>query len=182
MSARGGLPALALPATLAALAAVAACRGGRDYVPPSLDVRAARGAGASYVHVARRPLCVLGVAEATGLSPDVARAAGEHLADALDGCATELGRRGTLVEGAARVAASIGADGTVEAVALTTTPGDAVKAQALLCIVSPVKLLSFPAVPLGADRATSRALVVEATWGLLQESGDGGVAGTSKSD
>jgi hypothetical protein len=110
---------------------------------------------------------MVALASGDGLSPEVAIAATAHLANSLDGCATDLGRAGKLVQGAARLTATISDEGTVDAVALTVAPGSAVKAQALLCLVSPAKLLSFP--PKGralGELPGSRVLVVEATWGF----------------
>jgi hypothetical protein len=122
--------------------------------------------GEGYVHVARRPLAIVGLAEARGMSNDVAFRVVDHLADALDSCATDLGRQGKLVDGAARVVAMIGADGAVSGLNVKLAPGAAVEANALLCLVTPLKLTTFdPAASAGDGDGKSRGLAIEATWG-----------------
>ncbi len=166
-----------LAAALAALGSAAACAGGagRDVVPESHDVRAATGSGGAgagpatapspdgYVYVARRALGVVALAEARGLADDVARRAIDHLADALDACATDLGRQGKLAAGALRVVAQIGADGTVSGLNVKVAPE--ATANAILCLVAPLKLTSFPA---AEGDAGARGIAIEATWGSVR--------------
>lgn len=131
-----------------------------------------------YEHVARRPLAVVGLAEARGMGAATSARVADRLADALEACAEGLSRQGKLVDGAARIAAQISAEGVPGGLALRTTPGDAVKANALLCFVAPFKLTSFP--PAGPDDPP-RGLALEATWGphVQGASGHGsGQAGT----
>jgi len=138
-------------------------------VAPSNDVivdggppaRAAEG----YEYVARRPLAVVALAEARGLSAPDVRAVVDHLADGLDACATEQGAKagGAPPQGAARVVAEVGRDGGVSGVSLRIDPGSAAPALALLCLVAPIKLLSFPLAP--DDAGGNRGLAIEALWG-----------------
>ncbi len=144
---------------------VAACGGGRDVVPESRDVQdlheRPRGE-LGYEYVARRPLGAVAVAESRGLPADVVRAAADRLANSLDVCATRLAADGRLVPAAARVAAHIDRSGAPVGLALTLTPGPGPTANALLCFVSPFKLVRFPA----ADPdAGDRGIAIEASWG-----------------
>jgi hypothetical protein len=154
---------------IAALATALACGGaggeGRDSVPESRDVvvNAAPGGGdQGYDYVARRPLAVVALAEARGIDPDVARAAVNRLADSLDACATEEGRRGTLAPGAARVVAQIDGDGRVAGTSLRVDPGAGVAQNAVVCLVAPTKMLVFPPADAGA-----RGMAIEALWGRV---------------
>jgi len=124
---------------------------------------AAAGEGAQgYDYVARRALAVVALAEARGIDPAVARAAVDRLADALDACVTDQGRGGRAVEGAARIVARIEGDGTASAVNLRVDPGEGVASTAALCLIAPLKQLSFGSVDAGA-----RGLAIEALWGQL---------------
>ncbi len=149
---------------------LAACAGGpgeaHDAVPESRDVVVNNPGPAGelgYDYVARRPLAVVALAEARGLDPVVARAAIDRLADALDTCATEEGRRGTLVNGAARVVAQIDGDGRVSGTSVRIDPGAGVAPNAVVCLVAPAKMLAFPPADAGA-----RGIAIEALWGHVQ--------------
>jgi hypothetical protein len=133
-------------------------------VPESHDVVVTNAAPGEqgYEYVARRPLAVVALAEARGLDATVARAAIDNLADALDTCATEEGRRGTLVSGAARVVAQIGGDGRVAGTTVRFDPGPGVAQNAVVCLVAPAKQLVFPASDGGA-----RGMAIEALWGRV---------------
>ena len=115
-----------------------------------------------YDYVARRPLAVVALAEARGLDPAIARAAIDRLADALDTCATDEGRKGTLVNGAARIVMQIDGDGRVAGTSLRVDPGAGVAQNAVVCLVAPAKMLAFPA----ADAGT-RGMAIEALWGQV---------------
>jgi hypothetical protein len=137
-------------------ASLVSCAGGggegHDVVPQSHDVqvRGTDGTNPSaqgYDYVAKRPLAVVALAEARGLDPVVARAAVDRLADSLDTCATDQGRQGRLVDGAARVAVQIDDSGNIA--------GASVK-------YDPVKMLTFPPTDAGA-----RGFAVEAIWGRV---------------
>jgi hypothetical protein len=132
-------------------------------VPESRDVRVDTSTTSQgYEYIAKRPLATVALAEARGIDPDVAKAAIDRLADALDTCATEEGRRGTLVTGAARVVAQVDGNGSVAGTSLRVDPGQGVLENAAVCLVAPVKLLAFPASDGGA-----RGMAIEAIWGSV---------------
>jgi hypothetical protein len=155
---------------VAPLVSVFACSAaGRDVIPESHDVHEAHvaapsGAEGGYEHAARRPMGMVAIAESRGLDKQAAAQLIDKLADSLDACATRLASEGKLSPGAARVAARIDRDGSPSGLALTLTPGPGPTANALLCFVSPFKLLRFPAADV--DPAT-RGLAVEAVWGSV---------------
>jgi hypothetical protein len=141
-----------------------AAGGARDTVPESRDVRVldagpSESAG-GYEYVARRPFCVVALAEARGIGPDVAREAIDRLADTLDACMVEQGRRGSRTDGAARVVAPIEPSGRVGAPTVRIDAGVGVAQSAVLCLVAPVRMLAFPPFDGGA-----RGIAVEALWG-----------------
>lgn len=160
---RTGLLALAL-FRLGGPSCAAAGGEGHDIVPPSRDVEVRDTGGTAtaqgYDYVARRPLGVVALAEARGIDPPVARALVDRLADALDACATDEGRKGTLVDGAARVAVQIDDSGNIAGSSVRFDPGPGVAENAALCFVAPVKMLTFPPSDAGA-----RGFAVEALWG-----------------
>jgi hypothetical protein len=140
---------------------------GHDVVPPSHDVRVTGddGSGPSaqgYEYVAKRPLAVVALAEARGLDATTAHAVVDRLADALDTCVTDQGRKGRLVDGAARVAVQIDDSGSIAGSSVKFDPGPGVAENAALCFVAPVKMLTFPPADAGA-----RGLAVEAIWGRV---------------
>ena len=158
-----------VPCILAVLLLSCAGAGGEghDVVPPSHDVqvRGNEGTGGTtqgYDYVAKRPLAVVALAEARGLDPAVAHAAVDRLADSLDTCATDQGRKGTLVDGAARVAVQIDDSGNIAGSSVKIDPGPGVAENAVLCFVAPVKMLTFPPTDAGA-----RGFAVEAIWGRV---------------
>jgi hypothetical protein len=141
-----------------------AASAGRDTVPASSDVVADAGgpsrSAEGYDYVARRPLSVVALAEARGLDPAIARAAVDHLADTVDACAADQRRNGSPVQGAARVVAQIDGDGRVLGTTVRFDPGPGVAPSAVLCLVAPVRLLTFPPADGGA-----RGIAIEALWG-----------------
>jgi hypothetical protein len=153
---------------LALSALLVGCAGsGRDVVPETHDVHGVMGvdAGATaggYEYIAKRPLGVVAVAESRGLPRDVVVRVVDGLASSLDLCATHLAAEGRLVPAAARVAAHISRDGSPESLALTLTPGPGPTANALLCFVSPFKLVRFPAADVDPQL---RGIALEASWG-----------------
>ena len=146
------------------------CAGGpaRDSIPQSRDVRVLDAGLSSppssqgYEYVAKRPLAMVALAEARGISPEVAREAIDRIADALDACATDQQRQGAAAEGAARVVAAVEPDGSVGPPTVRVDPGEGVARSAIVCFVAPVRLLRFPPVDAGA-----RGIAVEALWGTL---------------
>ncbi len=170
---RSGVASSGPPIFLVLLASSLPSCGGssRDVVPESQDVVShvagpARGPE-GYDYVARRPLAVVALAEARGIEPVTARAAVDRLADRLDACVTEEARSGGHVEGAARVVAQIAANGDVAGTNVRIDPGGGPGAaqSAVVCLVSPLKLLTFPPAD-GADRG----IAIEALWGQVQVS------------
>jgi hypothetical protein len=154
---------------VALTACASAGGGGRDVVPESHDVQVADAGPAptsqGYDYVARRPLAIVGLAEARGIDPEVARAAIDRVADALDTCAKEQAQRGALTSGAARVVAEIDERGLVSGTNVKIDPGPGVVTTAVACFVAPMKMLVFPPTDGGAAR---RGIAVEALWGQLQ--------------
>jgi len=153
-------------AVFALLAAVAACGGAaRDVVPESHDVVKSETQGegdrGSYAHVAKRAMGFVALAGEHGVG-DAAVGAVERLADSLDVCATDLAQRGKLVDGAVRVRLSIAPDGAPVVSHVDVAPGNAVAANAILCVLAPLKLLTFPP---SDGAATARTMEIDATWG-----------------
>ncbi len=139
--------------------------GGRDVVPESHDVRANAESAKNtqgYEYVARRPLALVALAEARGIAPAIAHEAVDHLADALDACATEQGRKGSPVNGAARLVAPVDPDGNVGTPNVRVDTAVGVAESAVVCLVAPARLLVFPTVDAGV-----RGIAIEALWGRL---------------
>jgi len=145
-------------------ACAGAADGARDVVPKSHDVvvdaGGATGDPQGYEYVAKRTVAVVALAEARAIAPEVARAAVDRLADALDACVTERSHHGPLVQGAARIVAQVGNSGAVEATNVRIDPRPGVAESALICLVAPAKLLMFPAADGGV-----RGFAIEALWG-----------------
>lgn len=159
---RAALARLGLLAATTSSGAFGCSPSPRDVVPESRDVRVTpdAGIGDAYVHVARRPHGVVALAEARHMKDEEARAIVERIADELERCATGLEAQRLLVEGAARVVAVAGPNGT-PALNVRFAPGDAVTQNALLCLVAPVRATTLPLpTPSGTP-----GLAIEATWG-----------------
>jgi hypothetical protein len=140
--------------------------GAKDVVPETHDVHvAAATAEGSYVHVARRTLGFVALAGEQGLGTEAASRVVDALADSMDVCATDLGRKGRLVDGAIRLRGSIDANGAVALNQVTVAPGDAVAANALLCVIAPLKLKSFGPRPADEADAGARTIAIDASWG-----------------
>lgn len=139
----------------------------RDYVPESKDIRitdpSARDSGAApqetYVHVAQRDHAIIGLAEARNMKAEDANAIVDHLADDLERCAMTLASQKMLVEGAARVVAVAGPNGT-PGLNVKLAPGDAVAQNALMCLIAPVRAVTFP-----PSKSGPPGFAIEATWG-----------------
>jgi hypothetical protein len=148
-----------------------ACAGaGRDVVPTTRDVQVATSDStrAAYVYVARRPLGFVALARQTGLGVELGTRAADHLADALDACATDLAAKGRLVEGTIRIDATVSPSGTIAVSHVTIAPEDGVAANALLCVMAPLKLTTFPAVASEAANAAPRSFAIDVSWGPQQ--------------
>ena len=137
---------------------------GHDVVPESRDVvsdsRAPAQGAEGYEYVARRPLAVVALAEARGIETVTARAAVDRLADRLDACVTDQARNGGPVEGAARVIAQIDRTGAVAATRVRIDPSASNASTAVVCLVAPMKLLTFP-----SGEGDGRGIAIEALWG-----------------
>ncbi|HVJ88652.1 MAG TPA: hypothetical protein VM580_02545 [Labilithrix sp.] len=141
----------------------------RDVVPESRDVRGIfdAGGGDAYVYVARRPHGVVALAEARHMKEEDARALVDRLADDLERCSSTLESQGLLVEGAARIVAVAGPDGT-PALNVRLSPGNEVAHNALVCIVAPVRAAMLPPPTANA----TPGIAIESTWGPAR-GGDG---------
>jgi hypothetical protein len=162
--------ALAFASALALGLALAACPSPpRDVVPESHDVRGDVGDAAAppsqeqspYTYVARRPHAAVGLVGAHFMSDADAQRIVDRVADDLEGCARRVEQRGELAEGAAQLVAVTGSRGTAEVTDLRLAPGGPVAANALECIVAPLRATTLPA----ASKAGVPALAIEATWG-----------------
>jgi hypothetical protein len=149
--------------------ALAACpTAGRDVATDARDVRVtetdgsapvqARGDG--YVFVARRPHGAVGLVGTHFVNDDEARRLVDRVADELESCARRLDAAGTLVEGATSLVVVTGTRGNAEISDIRFAPGGAVAANALECIVAPLRASPFPS---GTD-AGIPAVALEATW------------------
>lgn len=160
----------ALALTFAVATSGLGCGPGRDVVPVSKDIRGNGTAVGTdgpkpvdaYEYVARRKLGTIALAEARGLPKEVAGRAVDALADRLQACATDLEQRGQLVRGATRVVAAIEPDGTVNGLNVKVSQGKAAAANAILCVISPLRGLTFPAVE--GDAGGARGIAIEAAW------------------
>jgi hypothetical protein len=85
----------------------------------------------------------------------------DRVADDLETCARRVEQRGELVEGAVQLVAVTGSRGTAEVTDVRLAPGGPVAANALECILAPLRATTLPA----ATRAGVPALAIEATWG-----------------
>jgi hypothetical protein len=156
--------------SVALLAAGLGCNGGpKDATEHTTDVKvtdAGDPASGTYGYVARRPRAVVALAEARGFDDSTSRAAVDRLASALSTCAADLAKQGKLVDGAARVVIPVDDGGIVGAPQVEFAPGAAVAANGLLCVVAPVRMLTFPPAPSDAGaNAPRRAIALELAWG-----------------
>lgn len=141
----------------------------RDVVPETHDVRGdvpdaappPRPEQSPYAYVARRPRAAVGLVGAHFMSQSDAARIVNRIADNLEACARRLEQRGELVEGAVQLVAVTGSRGTAEVTNLRLAPGGPVAANALECIIAPLRASTLPA----ANKAGVPALAIEATWG-----------------
>jgi len=160
--------ALASVLALAAALALTSCPSpGRDVVPETHDVRGAVPDAAPppradvYAYVARRPHGAVGLVGAHFMTDADAQRIVDRIADDLESCARRLEQRKELVEGALQLVAVTGSRGTAEITDVRFAPGGPVAANALECIVAPLRANAFPA----ATTAGVPAVAIEATWG-----------------
>ena len=157
-----------LASALALASALSACPSpGRDVVPETHDVRGATPDAATpprtdgYAYVARRPHGAVGLVGAHFMTDADAQRIVDRVADDLETCARRLEQRKELVEGALQLVAVTGSRGTAEITDARFAPGGPVAANALECIVAPLRANAFPA----ATKAGVPAVAIEATWG-----------------
>ncbi len=146
----------------------AACSPPRDVATDSHDVRGVTPDAAAtttartdgYAYVTRRAHAAVGLVGARFMSEADAHRIVDRVADDLESCARRLESRGDLVEGAVTLVAFTGPRGTAEVSDIRFAPGGPVAANALECIVSPLRVSVFPVVvPAGLP-----AVAIEATW------------------
>lgn len=152
------------------LGAAACPAAGRDVVPESRDQRGPEADAAApspgpangdgYAYVARRPHAAVGLLGAHFVKDEDARRVVDRVADELESCARRLEASGGLASGAASLVAIAGPRGNAEISDIRYAPGGAVAANALECIVAPLRASPFPA---GTD-AGLPAVAIEATW------------------
>ena len=154
-----------------AFASASACSpAGRDTVPESHDVRGVTADAApppskdGYAYVARRAHGAVGLVGAHFMTDADAHRIVDRIADELESCAQRLEPRGELVEGAIQLVAITGSRGTAEVTDIRFAPGGPVAANALACIVAPLRASAFPT----ATTAGVPAVAIEATWGTAR--------------
>ena len=163
---------------------VAACPSpARDVVPETHDVRSATPDASApppdqgpYAYVARRPHAAVGLVGAHFMSDADAARIVDRIADDLEACARRVEQRRELVEGAVQLVAVTGSRGTAEVTDMRLSPGGPVAANALECIVAPLRATTLPA----ANKAGVPALAIEATWGQAARSDAGADADASR--
>jgi hypothetical protein len=140
-------------------------------VPESRDVRgttpdaAAPPSTDGYAYVARRPHGAVGLVGAHFMTAPEAQRVVDRIADELETCARRLEQRGDLVEGALALVAITGSRGTAEVTDVRFAPGGPVAANALECIVAPLRASPLPK----ATNAGVPAVAIEATWGPIRD-------------
>jgi hypothetical protein len=176
--------ALACAYALASVLALAGCpTSGRDVVPETRDVRgavatpdaAAPPRDGDYVYVVRRPHGAVGLVGAHFMKDDDAHRMVDRIADDLEACARRVEQRGELVEGALQLVAATGSRGTAEVTDVRLAPGGPVAANALECILAPLRASTLPP----ATTAGVPALAIEAMWGPARAGAPDAGAGTS---
>jgi hypothetical protein len=158
---------------LARALALASCSPARDVIPESRDVRGVTPDASApqtaqpkdgYTHVARRAHGVVGLVGAHFMTDDDARQILERVADELEACAERLELRGELAEGALSLVAVTGSRGNAEVTDVRFAPGGPVAANALACVIAPLRASTFP---IASDRGLP-ALALDATWGPVR--------------
>jgi hypothetical protein len=169
--------ALATVASAVGAVALAACPGpGRDIVPETREVRvtdadaSADAKKDAYAYVARRAHAAIGLVGAHDMPQEEARRVVDRVADDLEACARRVEQRGDLARGAAQLVIIAGPRGNAEVTDMRLEPGGPIAANALECIVAPLRATAMTPAPAGARPP---ALAIEATWGPIP----GGAAG-----
>lgn len=133
-------------------------------MPDSRDVRLGPDASAppeksspdGYEYVAKRPHAAVGlVGVRNGARPDAERIV-DRIADDLEACAVRVEKRGELASGALQLVVMGGGNGNAEITDVRLAPGGPVAANALECVVAPLRASAL---------TPSFTLAIEATWG-----------------
>ena len=133
---------------------------GREAEPEPDAAAPVSSTGDGYAYVARRPHAAVGLLGAHFVKDEDARRVVDRVADELEACARRLEASGGLASGAASLVAIAGPRGSAEISDIRYAPGGAVAANALECIVAPLRASPFPS---GTD-AGLPAVALEATW------------------
>jgi len=161
---------VACVATTVATAELACSPAVRDVVPETHDVRGDPGpakadAGSrtdGYEHVARRSRVAVGLVGFRHLTFEEAKRAIDRIADDLEACARAVEKRGELAVGAAQLVVMAGPRGTSDVTDMRLAPGGPVAANALECLIAPLR--STPLAGASADAGGPATLAIEATW------------------
>lgn len=138
----------------------------RDVVPETPETNGERADAAApenkddYVYVVRRPHGAVGLVGAHFMNEADAKRIVDRIADDLEACADRVERRGELASGAIQLVAVTGSRGTAEVTDVKLAPGGPVAANALECIIAPLRATTLP----GAKGGGVPALAIEATW------------------
>lgn len=172
---------IARRAAIVVTAIAAACSPStpRDVVPETHDVRVTDGDGSAaakpggYAYVARRDHGAVALAGARNIADGDAQRIVDRIADEMEACARGQEAEGKLVDGAARIVVASVGKGNAQIGDMEIAPGGAVAANALLCLVAPIKAMPFA---LGSPEKTP-AILLEATWaprraGVIDAGGD----------
>lgn len=154
--------------------ALTSCPAPRDTVPETRVVHETREAPDAaappskdgYAYVVRRPRSAVGLVGAHFMSDADAHRIVDRVADDLESCATRLEQRSELVDGAVQLVAVTSARGTADVTDIRFAPGGPVAANALECIVAPLRASAMPSPP-AKGSAGVPAVAIEATWGPL---------------
>jgi len=138
--------------------------GPRDVTEHTHDTTGQHGQE-GYEYVVKKPHGVVALAESRGISKDAAKDAIDRLAASFDNCLAKLEKQAPLKQGAARIIVPVDDVGLVSEplVKLSDTTPDT-KVTTLLCLVAPLKMLTFPPPGPGSPEAGTRGMAVEATW------------------
>lgn len=135
-------------------------------MPDSRDIRLGADAGPlpdktspdGYEFVAKRPHASIGLVGTRNAKPDDAHRAVDRIADDLDACATRLQERGELASGALQLVVVGSQNGKAEITDVRFAPGGPVAANALECVIAPLRATAL---------TPSFTLAIEATWGPI---------------
>ena len=138
--------------------------GPRDVTEHTHDTTGQHGQD-GYEYVVKKPHGVIALAESRGVSKDGAKHAVDRLAESFEACLGDLEKKAPLKPGAARIIVPVDDGGLVgePLLKLSDTSGDT-KVTTLICLVAPVKLMTFPPPGPASPKAGTRGMAIEATW------------------